>query len=205
MNFTVNPRQDKVMTLMHSSNQGQSAGMFHVCNVLCFYVLCRPTDCAAVFYECHCIPGWFTDWLHCIDLFSCTCIAASLFNKLTYLFQVGNSNLVWKQTDGRTDMTNCSTLSLVISLVTVYPGRGLPIVNRFDRDRVRVIGHCVRRGVWSKTRVLLSTFVYELLAAGLNYCTSFAAAAVLGTWTAISAAILDFTMKEDCSPSEGPP
>jgi len=69
---------------------------------LCFYVLCRPTDCAAVFYECHCIPGWFTDWLHCIDLFSCTCIAASLFNKLTYLFKVGNSNLVWKQTDGRT-------------------------------------------------------------------------------------------------------
>jgi len=38
------------------------------------------TDCAVVFYEWHCV---LIDWLYCIDLFSC--IAASLFNKLTYL------------------------------------------------------------------------------------------------------------------------
>jgi len=53
-----------------------SAVVFHVFK---FYVgllivqLCFMSD--IVFY-------WFIDWLYCIDLF--TCIAASLFNKLTY-------------------------------------------------------------------------------------------------------------------------
>jgi len=42
-----------------------------------------PTDWAVVFYEWHRIIHW---WLYCIDLFSC--IAASLFNKLTYLLIV---------------------------------------------------------------------------------------------------------------------
>jgi len=42
--------------------------------------LYRPADYAVVFYEWHCILIY---WLYCIDLFSC--IAASLFNKLTYL------------------------------------------------------------------------------------------------------------------------
>ena len=54
-------------------------------NAYVFYVLCRPTDCAVVFCEWHCIllVGWFIDCLYYINLFSC--IAASLSDKLTFL------------------------------------------------------------------------------------------------------------------------
>jgi len=47
----------------------------------CFHVLCRPADCVVVFYEWH--HTLLFHWLIVyIDLFSC--IAASLFDKLTY-------------------------------------------------------------------------------------------------------------------------
>jgi len=67
--------------------------LFYVFNVFsCFHVLCRPTACAVVFYERRCISYRFIVG-HCIDLVSY--IAASLFNKLTYVLPAnGAINLI---------------------------------------------------------------------------------------------------------------
>ena len=68
-----------------------SADVFHDFTLFsCFYVLCRPIDVRLCFTSDTVL---FIHWLYCIDLFSC--IAASVFNKLTYFFrtQLGSNTL----------------------------------------------------------------------------------------------------------------
>ena len=52
--------------------------------------------CRSSYWLCGCFMSdivLLIDRLYCIDLFSC--IAASLFNKLTYLHRYGNSHATW--------------------------------------------------------------------------------------------------------------